>query len=95
MSKPHCNVITDEQQDGFIELARQIATLASAETKSHGALTKRVLDLETALSASRKELADLRVKNDRLVKQLAANEVTTPARELAEGGSTYPGAGGR
>lgn len=65
-------------RESFLALARELTELASTETTSHDALSKRVLHLETVLASARKELADVRVRNERLEKQL---RVATAARE--------------
>lgn len=59
-----------QQQDSFLELSKQLAQLSRAEVASHEALTKRIVDLETMLATARKELADVRVRNERLAGQL-------------------------
>ena len=56
--------------ESSLELARQLTEIAHAEIASHEALAKRVVHLEDVLSAARKELAEVRVRNDRLVAQL-------------------------
>lgn len=63
----------EDDQDGFLELARQIAALAVGQTKSHESLAGKVAELETVLACARKDLADLRVKNDRLARHLLSN----------------------
>ena len=94
--------MTDSEQDGFLELAKQLADLARAETASHEALTKRVTELETALAASRKDLADVLVRNKQLTTQLkAAVEASAKAAAAVERSSrltptaaSKPSAGG-
>ena len=62
-------------------LAKELAELSRVEAASHEALAKRITDLEDTLAASRKELADVRVRNEKLEKQLKA---ATTAKETAE-----------
>ena len=74
--------MTETEQDQFLVLAKQLAELSRAEVASHEALTKRVTELETALTESRKELADVRVRNEKLSSQLKA---ATAAADVADG----------
>ena len=74
------SIVPEGSQDEFLELAKQMAAMARAETASHEALAKRVETLERSLDASRRELADLRVRNNELTKELAKSAA---AREAA------------
>ena len=67
---PVATSVAPEDEDGYLELSKRIATLMKAELTSREALTKRVDDLDKQLTATRKELADLRVRNDKLTKKL-------------------------
>ena len=62
--------LSADQEDQFIALAKQLAELSRRELASHEALARRVADLEAALTASRKELADVRIRNEKLTAQL-------------------------
>ena len=59
----------DEEQ---MELAQRLKDMMSAELSQRTALTKRVGELEVALASARKELADLRGRNEQLAEQLRA-----------------------
>ena len=59
----------DEEQ---MELAQRLKNMMSAELSQRTALTKRVGELEDALASARKELTDLRGRNERLAEQLRA-----------------------
>jgi len=72
--------MAESEQDQFLALAKQLAELSRLEVASHDALTKRVADLEANLASSRKELAEVRVRNEALTKQLQAAQ---PAIEAA------------
>ena len=54
----------------FLDLAKQLTELSRAEMASQEALAKKIVDLEEEISAARKELADVRVSNERLAQQL-------------------------
>ena len=71
--------VPEAERDGFLELAKQLADLARLETQSHDALAKRITDLESALQGARKELADVRIRNERLEKQLKAASTAAEA----------------
>ena len=71
--------MTESEQDSFLDLAKQLAELARLETQSHEALARRVTELEAALVSSRKELADVRVRNEKLATQLKAAEQASVA----------------
>lgn len=73
--------IPEEEQDGFLVLAKQLAELSRVEQQSHEALTKRVAALEAALSSAYREIADVRVRNDKLAAQLKAATVASGATE--------------
>ncbi len=55
-----------------MELAQRLKNMMSAELSQRTALTKRVGELEVALASARKELADLRGRNEQLAEQLRA-----------------------
>jgi hypothetical protein len=67
------------EQDGYLELAKQLAELARTEAASHDALAKRITELEAALTTARKEMADVRVRNEKLEKQLKSATVAAEA----------------
>lgn len=78
---------TTDGKDDFLELAKSISSLMHAEQASHEALARRVRDLEGALILARKEVNDLRVRNERLTKRLSRSE----ARANGEDEATGPG----
>ena len=86
---PVATSVAPEDEDGYLELSKRIATLMKAELTSREALTKRVDDLDKQLTATRKELADLRVRNDKLTKKLAEKD-----RDEARAAGTSGGGGG-
>lgn len=71
--------MAESEQEQFVALAKQLTELSRLEVASHEALTKRVSELETALAASRKDLADVRVRNETLTKQLKASAAAAEA----------------
>ena len=71
--------MAESEQDQFLALAKQLAELSRLEVASHDALTKRVADLEANLASSRKELAEVRVRNEVLTKQLQAAQPSIEA----------------
>ena len=75
--------LPEGEVDGFLELAMQLAELSRAETASHEALTKRIADLEANLSVARKEIADVRVRNERLATQLKAASAATAGADVS------------
>ena len=77
-----------------MELAQQLAELARAEAASQEVLVQRITDLETTLAESRKELADVRVRNERLEKQLKEATVAAAAAERVSEGGAGGGQGG-
>ena len=86
---PVATSVAPEDEDGYLELSKRIETLMKAELASREALTKRVDDLDKQLTATRKELADLRVRNDKLTKKLAEKD-----RDDARAAGTPGGGGG-
>ena len=65
---------TSAQDDDYVQLGRKIQEMMKAEMSQRTALTRRVGDLEDTLASVRKELADLRTRNERLTQQLQAAE---------------------
>lgn len=71
-SSPRCWPTGDDalECNEFLDLAKQLTELSRAEMASQEALAKKIVDLEEEISAARKELADVRVSNERLAQQL-------------------------
>lgn len=67
--------VTEKEHDVVLRMARQLAELSRIEAASHEALAHQLTDLETQLADARKELADVRVRNEKLVTQLKASEL--------------------
>ena len=68
--------------------------MARAEMASHDALSKRVGELERSLETSRKELADLRVRNVTLTSELQKATAATAAQATGSSTATSPPAAG-
>ena len=56
--------------DDYVELAKRVTEMMKAEMTQRTALTRRVGELEDTLTSVRKELSDLRSRNERLTEQM-------------------------
>ena len=65
--------------DDYLELAASITQMMRDEVASRERLTRRVVELEQALTAARKEMDDLRKRNATLNSRLQQQQSTSTA----------------